>query len=92
MILFGKPVPTFPDHALSKKPELRSGEIAANIVLGASPEAEPLGHHPQIDTQLPFALPDVVSNFAAFKCREQGIGHAPPSQRLPFLQLMDFAA
>jgi hypothetical protein len=77
---------------LSKKPELRSGAVAADILLGASPEAEPLGHHPQTETQFPLALPDVVSNFAAFKCREQGIGDAPPSQRLPFLQLMDFAA
>jgi hypothetical protein len=55
-------------------------------------EAESVGYHPQIVTQVFVALFDVVSNFAAFKIRNRGVGNPPPSHPLPFCQLFYLAA
>ena len=81
-----------PDLIRSQKPEVESGEAVADIFRGASLEAEPLGHHRQTATQLPVALFEMISNFAAFKRGEHRVGDSPPSHPLPFLQLMDLAA
>src|SRR6266478_5637482 len=79
-------------HALGKKPEVEPGEAVADVFNRARLEAEPFGHHPQIETQFLVAVFDVVSNFAAFKRGEQRVGDPPPSHPLPFLQLTDLAA
>jgi hypothetical protein len=68
------------------------GKAVAGIFHCARLEAKPLGHHRQTATQFPVAFFDVVSDFATFKCCQPGIGNSPPSHRLPFLQLVDFAA
>ena len=54
--------------------------------------AEPVGHYPQIITQVFVALFDVVSNFAAFKIGNRRVGNPPPSHPLPFRQLSNLAA
>ena len=54
--------------------------------------AQTFRYHPEIVTQRFVALLDVVSNFAAFKIRDQRVGNPPPSHPLPFLQLKYFAA
>jgi len=76
-------VPILPNQGnltpvLSKKTEINSREAVADIFYCAGPEAKPLRHHRQIAAQLLVALFDVVSNFAAFKCSEQGIGNPSP--------------
>src|SRR5437016_12890544 len=58
-------------HALGKKPEVEPGEAVADVFNRARLEAEPFGHHPQIETQFLVAVFDVVSNVAAFKRGEQ---------------------
>ena len=71
---------------LSKKqPEFNFCEAVTDVFHGASLEVEPLGHHPQMVTQCFVALFDVVSNFAAFKIRNRGVGNPSPSHPLPFL-------
>ena len=77
---------------LTKKPKLDLGKAIAGIFCRAGLEAKPFGRHRQAATQFGVALLDVVSDFAAFKCRQQGIGNSPPSHGLPLLQLMDLAA
>jgi hypothetical protein len=81
----GDQPPSISAQSLSKKSELKACEAIADIFHCASLEAGPIGHHPQIATQLPVALFDMVPNFAAFKCCEQGIGNPPPSYSLPIL-------
>jgi hypothetical protein len=76
----------------TKKSKLDVREAVADILCGADLEAEPIGHHPQTAPQLRVALFDMVSNFAAFKCREQGVGDPSPGYRLPIPQLMYLAA
>ena len=68
--------------------------VAASAALSwaATLEAVPLGDHPQVVTQLFVALFDVVSNFAAFKIRNRGVGNPPPSYPLPFCQLLYLVA
>ncbi len=78
--------------SLGKKPELKACEANADIFHCASLKAELIRHHPQTPTQLLVALSDMVSNFAAFKCREQGIGNPPPGYSLHVLELLYFAA
>jgi hypothetical protein len=81
------------DKLLStKKTEIKSCEAVANISHRARSPAEPVRHHFQIVTQMFVALFDVVSNFAAFKIRNRGVGNPPPSHPLPFLQLNYLAA
>jgi hypothetical protein len=77
--------PSISAQSLSKKSELKACEAIADIFRCAILEPEPIGHHPQIATQLPVAFFDMVSDFAAFKCCEQGIGNPPPSYSLPIL-------
>ena len=77
---------------LGKKSEIDFYQNVADIFHCASLEAEPVGHHCQVATQLSDALFDMVSNFSAFKCCEQWVGNPAPSDPLPFLQLMYFAA
>jgi hypothetical protein len=67
-------------------------KAVTDIFHGASLEAVPLRHHTQIVTQRFIALFDVVSNFAAFKLCDRGIGNPPPSYPLPFHQLIYLAA
>jgi hypothetical protein len=76
----------------TKKSEINFCEAVADRFCCTSLETEPRGRLPQIVTQLSFALVDVVSNFAAFKCCERVVGDPPPSYSLPFLQLIYFAA
>jgi hypothetical protein len=63
----------------SQKSELNFCEAVAHIFDRASLEAEPLGHHSQTAPQLFVALFDVISNFAAFECRDHWVGNSPPS-------------
>jgi len=79
-------------EALSKKSEFNFCEAVTDIFHCTSLAAKPLGHHPQIVTQMFVALFEVVSNFAAFKFCDHRIGNPPPSHPLPFLQLNYFAA
>jgi hypothetical protein len=65
---------------------------SAALSWDATLEAEPVGYHPQIVTQMFVAIFDVVSNLAAFKIRNRGVGNPSPSHPLPFLQLNYFAA
>lgn len=75
-----------------KQSELIFCEPVADIFHCASLETEPLGHNPQIATQLFVALFDVVSNFAAFKLCNGGVGDPAPGHPLPFRQLVYLAA
>src|ERR1700693_4206968 len=78
---------------LSKqKSEIKFCEAVADILHRPRLAEEPVGYHPQIVAQMFVALFDVVSNFAAFKIRNRGVGNPPPSHPLPFLQLNYFAA
>ena len=81
-----------PARSLGKKPELQLCHAVADFFRRRRAEAEPLGHHVQIVTQLELAVPEMVSDFAALKCRQHGIGDPPPGCRLPVLQLTDLAA
>jgi hypothetical protein len=81
-----------PDLVRGKKPEVKSGEAVANILRCARLKAEPFGHHRQASTQLPVALLEMISNFAAFKRSEHRVGNSPPGHSLPLLQLVDLAA
>jgi len=42
--------------------------------------------------QLLMAHSEVILNFTAFRCRDHGIGNAPPSYGLPIHQLTNFGA
>lgn len=84
--------PAFRRKSLGKQPELKACQAIADILDRASLEAEPIGHHAQIATQLPFARSDMVSNLAALECGEHGIGNPPPGRGLRILQLIYFAA
>lgn len=75
-----------------KQSELNFCEAVTDVFHGASLEAKPLGHHPQMITQRFVALFDVVSNLATFKICDQQVGNPPPSHPLPFLQLNYLAA
>jgi hypothetical protein len=81
-----------PHPLLGKKAKLELGKAVADLFHCARLEAKPLGHHRQTATQFPIAFLDVVSDFAAFKCCQQGIGNPAPGHRLPLLQLVDLAA
>jgi hypothetical protein len=48
---------------LGQESEIELGEVVADIFHGASPEAEPLGLHRQILTQLRVAISEVVSDY-----------------------------
>jgi len=84
-------MPKLSGRHLSQKSEIELGEAVAGVFHRASLEAEPLGNHSQIATQLRVAFPDVISNLAALKRRQQRVGNAPPSHPLPLLQLIYFA-
>jgi hypothetical protein len=71
-------------HLCEKQSEFNFCETVTDIFHGASLEAEPLGPHPHIVTQLFVALFDVVSIFAAFKLCDR--------HPLPFHQLFYLAA
>lgn len=69
----------------AKKPEFEVCEAIADNFRRANLGAEPIGHHPQIAPQLYLAVPEMVSNFAAFECRDKGIGNPAPGYCLPIL-------
>jgi hypothetical protein len=79
-------------HLCEKQSEFNFCETVTDVFHDASLEAEPLGPHPHIVTQLFVALFDVVWNFAAFKLCDRGVGNPPPSHPLPFHQLFYLAA
>jgi hypothetical protein len=68
---------------LGKNPKFDLGKAVAGLFQCARTEAKPLGHHRQIATEFRVAFLDLVAEFAAFKCSQQGIGNAPPGRRLP---------
>jgi hypothetical protein len=62
-------------------------KTASDILHLAPLEAESIGHHRQTTSQLPVALPEMVSNLAHFKSGNRRIGDPVPRHPLPFLQL-----
>ena len=46
----------------------------------------------EIVTQLELAVSEMISDFAAFNCRQQRVGNPLPGCGLPILQLTDLAA
>ena len=55
---------TKPALGQEQESEIELGEVVADIFHGASPEAEPLGLHRQILTQLRVAISEVVSDYS----------------------------
>ena len=78
-------------QSLSEKSEFKFCKAVAGLFHRAGLGAEPIRHHRQIATQFPVTLFDMVSNFAAFEYRENGIGNPSPSRGLPISQLVNFA-
>jgi hypothetical protein len=76
---------------LRRMPDYRTRQEAETLCLldcrrhfrlrGPEYGAVPFGHQTQIVPQLFVALFDVVSNFAAFECREHWVGNPPKLAR-----------
>ncbi len=77
-------------NALDKKAELEPREAVPDIFHCACMKPGSLGHRLQTATQLGVAFLHMVSNFAAFKLCDRGVGDPPPSYRLPLLQIVYF--